>query len=472
MTDLLRAAEYIDDRSIEELGQDEFRHEDVVKELAHLVRECGRQANIALFAPWGSGKSGISHLLRGELEDKDKKQRYVYFDAFKHRETSLRRSFLRTVAAELDPDARARVDEEVYGQEVTQTLNRSNRKKLFWLIASGVLGAFVLAGLLTLGLSKLHPGPFNKDFPNLFARTSGVLALVGGLIGVAFTTVINGYSVTKTTTPIAEDDEFEREFRKLVEGADRVVVFIDELDRCAAAEVVATLETMRVFLDVENCIFIVAADRQALEQALRLKARQETPADDVHPYFSSAGAYVDKIFQYQLALPPLRWTDAGEFAENLVKNRDGLWKDLRDWDELQGVLTALIPTHVTSPRRVKVLLNAYVIEHRLAQLRVGSNQMSAIKGRAAALAQLVCLRTEFPLFADELEYHPELPAAARALSNGAESPIQQESPITWSRADEFINGGRPLVPLLYDPPAPRFSESAPSPPPPTGDHHE
>ncbi|HUC06664.1 MAG TPA: hypothetical protein VMR96_01125, partial [Solirubrobacterales bacterium] len=152
------------------------------------------------------------------------------------------------------------------------------------------------------------------------------------------------------------------------------------------------------------------------------------------------------------SLPPLRWTDMGEFAAGLVKDCDGLWADLRKRDELQEVLTALIPTHVTSPRRVKVLLNSYVIAHRLAKRRAKAEEMQSLEGRAAALAQLVCLRAEFPLFADELERFPELPAAARAISEEEEdSPLRANAPEAWKRAGEFISLQRPLVPLLYGP---------------------
>ncbi len=444
--------EFIDDRSIEEKADDRFRHEDVVAELAHLVDSRAAQTNIALFAPWGSGKTGISKLLRSRLEDKKKGHRYVYFDAFKHRDTSLRRSFLRTVAVGLDEDP-TEID-ALSKEEITQELGTSDWKRVAKFVAGALGVGIVLMALLSLALAWIRPEApkenFGESFVLMFTKLSGVATLVAALIGVVVSGLLGGVTATRKQMPLSEDDEFEDAFGKLAKKADRLVIFIDELDRCAADEVVETLETMRVFLDVPNCIFIVAADRQALEAALRRKARQETPADEVHPYFSSAGAYVDKIFQFQIALPPLRWTDTGEFAENLVKNRGGLWKELRERDEMQDVLTALIPTHVTSPRRVKVLLNSYVIAHRLAERRANAEEMADLSGRAAALAQLVCLGAEFPLFADELERFPELPAAALAVAESSyENSLRTEAPEVWERAVDFIDRGRPLVPLLY-----------------------
>jgi hypothetical protein len=445
--------EFIDDRAIEKLTDDRFRHEDVVGELAHLVLTRQGRANIALFAPWGSGKSGISKLLREQLGTVDKKRRFVYFDAFKHRDTSLRRSFLRQVARDLDKDPE-QVD-KLSLEEVSQELGEKSLKQIVKFVAVALIVALLLMGLLSLLLAWARPEAqnetFGASFVVMFTRLSGVATLVAALIGVVVSGLLGGVTATRKKAPLSEDDEFERAFRDLSNAEEQLVVFIDELDRCAADEVVATLETMRVFLDIENCVFIVAADRQALEQALRRKARQETPADEVHPYFSSAGAYVDKIFQYQLSLPPLRWTDMGEFAVNLVKAKDGLWKALHEREELQEVLAALVPTHVTSPRRVKVLLNAFVIEYRLAERRVLGEQMSALDGRAAALAQLVCLRAEFPLFADDLERFPELPAAARSVAaGGGGGALEENNPETWTRAGEFIEGNRPLVRLLHE----------------------
>jgi hypothetical protein len=448
--------EYIDDRAISDATDDRFRHEDLVVELAHLVASRTAQANIALFAPWGSGKTGISNLLRSRVEDVAKDERYVYFDAFKHRDTPLRRSFLRTVAEELGEEA-GEID-KLSQEEVTQELAGSDWKRVGKFVLASLLVGIAVMALLSLGLAAIHGvkgESFWGSFVTMFTRLSGVATLVAALIGVVVSGMLGGVSATRTRKPLAADDEFEDAFKKLAGKAKRLVIFVDELDRCAAGEVVEVLETMRVFLEVSNCVFIVAADRQALEAALRMKARQETPADEVHPYFSSAGAYVDKIFQFQLALPPLRWTDMGEFAFNLVKHRGGLWKELRDRDELQEVLTALIPTHVTSPRRVKVLLNSYVIAHRLAERRAKAEQMRTLEGRAAALAQFVCLRAEFPLFADELERFPELPAAARAIAEGdGESSLRTDAREAWNRANEFVTLQRPLAPLLYAPPRP------------------
>lgn len=56
---------------------------------------------------------------------------------------------------------------------------------------------------------------------------------------------------------------------------------------------------------VDRCVFVVAADQQVLEQALTEASSQATPADTGNPYYSSGSGYLDKVFQYQVSVPPL-----------------------------------------------------------------------------------------------------------------------------------------------------------------------
>jgi hypothetical protein len=43
-------------------------------------------------------------------------------------------------------------------------------------------------------------------------------------------------------------------------------------------------------MHIPPCVFVVAADKQAIEQALGEQARQATPEDVVNPYYSAGSA--------------------------------------------------------------------------------------------------------------------------------------------------------------------------------------
>ena len=203
-------------------------------------------------------------------------------------------------------------------------------------------------------------------------------------------------------------------------------MFVDELDRCSPAQVVTTLETIRTFLEVAPCVFVVAADQKVLEQALRRQARQATPADPTNPYYSAGSAYLDKIFQYQMSLPPFLPRRLTAYALELTEDRAGVWQEI----DREQVVSVLIPTHVTSPRRVKVLLNSFALSYRLARRRAAEGVIAGnLAERAPELAKLVCLRTEFPLFASDLPTDPRLTELVRDFAEDPDGDFPQGVPI-------------------------------------------
>jgi KAP-like P-loop domain-containing protein len=101
----LTRGELIDDSALESVADDRFRHLDVASELSALVRTVPAPANIALFGPWGSGKTSLAHMLGHSLAEHNKnasgaskKVRFVKFDAFKYAELPLRKHFVTHLA--------------------------------------------------------------------------------------------------------------------------------------------------------------------------------------------------------------------------------------------------------------------------------------------------------------------------------------------------------------------------------------
>jgi CBS domain-containing protein len=240
--------------------------------------------------------------------------------------------------------------------------------------------------------------------------------------------VVEGAVVTKKTAAPEESDQFAKRFNDLVKAAlkgkaKRLVVFIDELDRCSPKDVVATLIDLKTFLDQDKCVFIVAADREVIERALD-DLPQAKPVREAEPYYATAGAFLDKIFQHQLALPPLRSRALTKFAHDLVDNQGGIWKELRDRDShgqdtFDRTVFALIPVHVRSPRRVKVLLNNFATNARIA----GSRDIEWLD-RAHELAVLTVLQTEFPAVAADLRRVPRLLVYMRGEETSSSTDVR------------------------------------------------
>jgi Cdc6-like AAA superfamily ATPase len=432
----LSPTELVDDRALKSLEDDRFGHSHFVKELADLARQVSTPANVALYAPWGSGKTGLAQVLAAEFED-DSKVRFVHFNALKYAEAPLRRQFLSQLSRELDVK-HERFTKGLYRKETTNTFSLPPGKAvtfgLLFLAALAVLMSVIVAGALVYGLCAEHR--FSNDFHGALAWLAPKAFVPATLLAVVAALAGKQLGIERTVEAPSGAEEFEDAFRDLVHEAvgqreldkfgrksiddkrKRLVVFIDELDRCAPDEVASTLETIRTFLEVPGCLFIVAADQQAIEEALSLKVKQATPRNVVSPYYSAGSAYLDKVFQYQLALPPLKPQRLTAFALELVDHRDGLWSRIRSQADLEEVISVLVPTHVQSPRRVKALLNNFALLYRLAEQRADDGKLSGdIAERAAELAKLACLRLEFPLFAADLMLDARMPEFVVALAD-------------------------------------------------------
>ena len=413
---LLLPGDLVDDRELRRIDDDRFEHGRIADELVGLVNLVETPASIALYGPWGSGKTGISNLMREKL-GKDKQTKFARFDAFKYAENPLRRKFLGAVATELG------IKDEKYRGDLYSNRTESDlqvpKKDLLWLTLTflGVLLAlsFVLLVLVGIG-ALLESGDFKKDFQSLAESVFSAGLMPAALLSAFVAVAGKSFHVDRSHSRPDSDEQFEALLADLVTAskADKVVIFVDELDRCTPEDVVATLDAIRTFLGTPRCVFVVAADQQVLERALSHRSAQATPVDSSNPYYSTGSAYLDKVFQYQISLPDLLPPNITEFAAGLIRGRSsGLWSELRS---PEFVVSVLVPSHVVSPRRVKHLMNTFALSYRLAEDRHASGHLSVSPAEvAAAIAKLVCLRVEFPLFARDLTVDARLPEHVLAL---------------------------------------------------------
>jgi len=80
-----------------------------------------------------------------------------------------------------------------------------------------------------------------------------------------------------------------------------LVIFIDDLDRCPYPRIVKVLETIKLFMDKSGCVFVLGADREVIEKALK------------DTYGEDAPKFMDKIVQVTFALPPVPTEDIKRF---------------------------------------------------------------------------------------------------------------------------------------------------------------
>lgn len=111
---------------------------------------------------------------------------------------------------------------------------------------------------------------------------------------------------------------FKSSFAELVKDLpqDRVVILVDDLDRCLPAAVLSTLEAIKLFLAVPKMAFVLAADPQMVREAIAA-GLGETMRSRLF-----ARDYLDKIIQVPVAVPQPTTSDADSYVALLLTHRD------------------------------------------------------------------------------------------------------------------------------------------------------
>lgn len=389
---------------------DLLHHRVLAQRTAELAMSSSGNVNVALFGPWGSGKSSFNALLREELSSHASKTQHITFDAWKNAGTGFRTNFLSEVAEQMHADVK--ISDKLFQSTSSvrgplTDLQWSKRRRIATLV-SFLVGIFL--GLPAIWTVLHLILGMDREFPSLYSENIGgfaSMAASGTLVVVVVLAVIELSKVTVSKSTPSHVAQFGKLFHEILNTKKnhRFVIFIDELDRCSPDDVMATLEGLRTFLGHPRCVFVVAFDREAIAGVIATKLGAMTSRENAAPYYRTSGEYLDKIFQFQLALPPQPVHTFRRFATSLVRERGGVWAQLRadQPDLLDRVVNILSPMHLASPRRTKVLLNDFAVNARVYE-GMGFDWLD----RAEEIAVLTVLQTEFPRLAADLEREPAL----------------------------------------------------------------
>ena len=132
----------------------------------------------------------------------------------------------------------------------------------------------------------------------------------------------------------------------------RIVIFIDDLDRCLPENALAILESIKIFFDIIGLIFVIGMDPQSIDFIIKTKYGENPTikGDD----------YLQKIVQLPFYLP--KWTedDIIKFIKNsIVKelNHSYLENDFNN-EEIISLIRLSIGNN---PRQIKRFVNTIIL---------------------------------------------------------------------------------------------------------------
>lgn len=350
---------------------------------------------ICVSGAWGSGKTTVLRLIEADLDGRrlpdEQKILVVQTDPWRY-----------------DPSVGAK--ETLIGQVLTA-------------LAGEIRGSEEVAGKARKLLNKLRKRVDWSKAIQVAAKASLTLQLpsVDDLTGLVKTNEDD--STEAESRGLAE---FHAEFEELMASNElrhlvRVVVLVDDLDRCLYPTVVDTLETIRLFLAVPKMAFVIAADDKRVADALRERfpngpTNEKTPGGQPeHP----ADLYLHKIVQTTVPLPALSRFDTETYIVLLqlkarlneeqlapyvecctaLRRDAGLLDDLPDVNKQLNISSELaLASRLTpilyeklrgNPRRIKRFLNDLLVRQSIAGRR-------GIKLNADIVAKLMVLEVLLP----------------------------------------------------------------------------
>ncbi|WP_336641255.1 P-loop NTPase fold protein [Microbacterium sp. USHLN272] len=262
---------------------------------------------IGLYGPWGSGKSSLLEGLAKNLSEGENPPVVVQFDAWRYEASS-------DLLLPLLVNVRRRLDERASSEGGSRWRGIHDR-----------------------------------------------LASVVSSLQVSFF----GVTVSANTTPTKgrdASDEYFLPFESLTSLASsiaedqRIVVLIDDLDRCAPDKVINIIEAIHILTDVPGLVFVLALDYGYLTSAIR---RQYASAEMDE---TEAERYIEKVIQVPFHIP--RMVTDGARVEDLIPS----WADMSDWFPGVGENTLFEIYRYglrSNPRQFKRLLNTYLLARHM-----------------------------------------------------------------------------------------------------------
>ena len=153
-----------------------------------------------------------------------------------------------------------------------------------------------------------------------------------------------------------------------------MIVLIDDLDRCQPDRIIETLEAIKLFLSVKKTVFVIAADNNVIQYAIRKKY---PPLDNFSVNLDEE--YIEKIIQLPITIPDLSGKDIENYLMLLVAQQycssesfAKLIKSLRD-DKF------LLSENVIDVPKLQELVNGYVPETSKADFSTTAEIIAGIK---------------------------------------------------------------------------------------------
>ncbi len=389
---------------------------DIVSETAIGTDE--EPLTVGIFGLWGAGKSTLLNLI-GKNYGGNKDVIYVsinawMFENYEDAKTAIMEALLRELK-----------DNEKIPDKIRKSFVSLIKKIDFLKVGTKVAAtaAPAIASFVTG-----NPLPMVLNLPNGAKEIETVIKSVSDSVkGIKDDYLKNDEIVDDSV--VNNIRNFKNEFEKTLESEEinRVVVLIDDLDRCQPERIIETLEAIKLFLSVKKTSFIIAADENVIQYAIKKKYPN---IDGFNIELDKE--YIEKMIQVPIQIPELSSKDVQNYLLLLVLQKymepnefeilvskieqeklmvqsgvieverleeiygslnDSIsFEDRKEYKEVVGAILQIrkIASHTLkgNPRQIKRFLNTFILKRKLSKMYYGDDLDMCIMAKLLILHKL------------------------------------------------------------------------------------
>ena len=332
-------------------AKDALNREPLIKNVTRVFKQSSDGLVVTINAKWGEGKTSFLKLWKISLE-KDTSFIPVYYDAFQH---------------DFSSDAFVSISSAIYkGIEKPSYQKNSERERaqLKYLKKASKDVTIELAKMTAgIAVGYLSGGILTNSSVIAWAK-SAFQKLTFGALKVNADEQFESYLTSEDSIKTFQDQikSILAPYEDMPQR--KVVMFIDELDRCRPAFAIEVLEKTKHLFNIDSVFFVLAINREQLLKTL--ERAYGLQSDD-------ASVYLQKFVDFEIRLPGLSDEGAADahVAENIFR---GIATEL---DLAEGALSLLADTKsLANLSSVCLRLSARAIERSMSLMAVALRSCS------------------------------------------------------------------------------------------------
>jgi hypothetical protein len=381
----------LSDRPVSCITDDSLKNNRYATALANFIQSAETPITIGIQGGWGTGKTSLLNLLKSKFEEPKKSNPdqptqclVVLVNAWEHSLFSSTDSagvaigLLQGLIDELldTIDALPNVPQEVKKELLGRKLDLQKLTKKVGLAA---LGAATYAAKTALATFHIHTPPEESHEDGGDPQPS----------------------MAKRVKQLREEIKKTSEEIQKALGFDRIVFFIDDLDRVQPQTAVEILDALKNIFDVENAVFVLAIDYDVVINGLSSKfgTRDKSNEREFRQYF-------DKIIQVPFSMPVSAYRSSFDNYMDQLLRRLGI----EDMDGLNEMTNVAWLTSLGVPRSVKRIVNTMSL---LTLFEQDGREDAPIdsehdKEYLRILFKLVCIQIGFPSIYAKITERPKI----------------------------------------------------------------